>query len=59
MNFNFHWPQTKYNNRVPWYTILRRAVFYVPAFATLFVFLWLVYLGWGHQTVKDLWDEIV
>jgi hypothetical protein len=54
-----HWPATEENNKAPWYTIIRRFVFYVPAFTTLFVFLGIVYLGWGKKTVVEMWEEII
>jgi hypothetical protein len=57
-DFNFHWPATKYNNKVPWYTVVRRSIFFVPVFAALFVSLFFVTLGWGFDTAKEIWDDI-
>lgn len=54
-----HWPATKYNTKLPWYDTTRRLIFFVPAFAVLFVFLGLVYLGWGKKVMLELWNDIV
>jgi hypothetical protein len=58
MNINWKWPETKHNNRVPWYTIVRRAIFFVPVFFFLFISLGFVYLGWGKDAMFDLWRDI-
>ena len=55
---NFNWPATKQNNMVPWYTMIRRGVFFVPVFVFLFISLAFVYLGWGKYAVIDLWRDI-
>jgi hypothetical protein len=55
---NFNWPATKQNNMVPWYTMIRRGIFFVPVFVFLFISLAFVYLGWGKYAVIDLWRDI-
>ena len=59
MNFNFHWPMTKSNNKAPWYSIVRRVVFFIPVFTALYLFLLFVFLGWGWPTMKAMYKDIV
>ena len=56
---NFHWPATKYNDKAPWYTVVRRGIFFIPVFAALYLFLLFVFLGWGKHTVTEMYKEIV
>ena len=56
---NWKWPQTKYNDKAPWYVIIRRVVFYVPTFTAMFLFLGFVYLGWGKDMMVEIWEDLV
>lgn len=56
---NWHYPATNRNNRVPWYTIIRRSVFFLPVWGAILLMIGFTYLGWGKQTAIEMWNDFV
>jgi hypothetical protein len=58
----YNWPENYENIKEgtlnPWYTILRRLVFFIPAAIALILLLLSVYLGWGQREVEDLMKRL-
>ena len=56
---NWKYPQTKYNNKVPWYTIVRRGLFMPLAMLFVLLLVGTTYLGWGKDTALGIWNDLV
>jgi len=59
MKFNIHWPQDPHgdNNLVPWYTIVRRLLFY-PIYEVGLNLTYLALLcGWGSEEANRFYEE--
>jgi hypothetical protein len=59
MSFNWKWPQTKYNDKAPWYTIIRRGIFMPLAMLFVVLLVGTVYIGWGKDTALGIWSDLV
>ena len=55
---NFNWPQTKYNNLNAWYIIGVRLVLWTPIQILRILLTVLIFIGWGKQTAKEIWNYL-
>ncbi len=55
---NIHWPATRENTWVPWYTILRRGLCVIPFVILFSLTVGVGLLGWGYQDARHLWKEV-